>query len=100
MSRELPAGTRRLFSGYASPPEAELPAPLLFARLLEDGDPADLAWLFQNFPEADVAAWLERHGRRQLSRRSRAFWEVVLGGSAASDGDTDPDSLRNDLWPL
>jgi hypothetical protein len=98
LSRELPAGTRRLFSGYASPPEAELPAALLFARLLEDGDPADLAWLFQTFPEADVAAWLERHGARQLSTRSRAFWGVVLGGSSASD--TDPETSRNDLWLL
>jgi hypothetical protein len=46
-------------------------------------------------PEAELAAWLERHGGRKLSRRSRAFWEVVLAavpGPAAESGDL--------LWPL
>jgi hypothetical protein len=71
----------------------------VIARLLEDGDGADLAWLTETVAEDDLAAWLERHGGRQLSRRSRAFWEVVLAtvpghsaGAASEAGDL--------LWPL
>jgi len=49
-------------------------------------------------PEADLAAWVERHGRRKLSRRSHAFWQAVL------DVQYDPADSDNtqgtDLWPL
>jgi len=57
----------------------------VIARLLEDGDGADLAWLCEAVPEADLAAWLSRHSRRKLSRRSRAFWHTVLGVPAAPE---------------
>lgn len=46
-------------------------------------------------PEAELAAWLADRGGRKLSRRSRAFWEVVVGspsGPQAGGG--------SDLWPL
>jgi len=95
----LPAGARRLFPHY---PEEDLDprrAPsLLISRLLEDGDAADLAWLLETVPEPEIAAWLARHGRL-LSRRSRAFWGLVLGV------ETGPVSLENRpdaeaLWPL
>lgn len=89
----IPPGARRLFPGYE---ERDLQgSPLLIARLLEDGDREDLAWLTSAVPEEDLAAWLARHGGRQLSRRSRAFWEVVLGrpaGERPEAGDL--------LWPL
>jgi hypothetical protein len=92
----LPAATRRLFSGYD---EADLTpgraASLLIARLLEDGDAADLAWLRENLSEPALAGWLARHGGRQLSRRSRAFWEIVLGRAA---GPAHPQAEA--LWPL
>ena len=99
MSPAVPAGTRRLFAAWD---EADLrperaPA-LLIARLLEDGDAADLAWLLESFPEPEVAAWLARHGGRQLSRRSRAFWQVALGVEAAPAGDGIPEADL--LWPL
>jgi hypothetical protein len=92
----VPARTRRLFTAWD---EADLtpgraPA-LLIARTLEDGDAADLAWLLATFPEPEVAAWLARHGGRQLSRRSRAFWQVALGVEAVPRlPEADP------LWPL
>jgi hypothetical protein len=91
----LPAGARRLFPHYE---EGDLDlgrAPsLLISRLLEDGDAADLVWLLEAFPEPELAAWLARHGRL-LSRRSRAFWGVVLGVEA---GPVNP--VAEALWPL
>lgn len=90
---ELPEETRRLFSGYA---ETDLAAsPFLICRLLEDGDSHDLAWLCRTLPEPELALWLEARGGRQLSVRSRAFWEVVLNRKA---GDEAPS--RSALWPL
>jgi len=64
-------------------------------RLLEDGDGADLAWLCETVPEAALADWLGRHGGRQLSRRSRAFWETILGHRSGPARET-----GSDLWPL
>jgi hypothetical protein len=88
---EIPPETRRLFPGYDSNPGL----PFLIARLLEDGDEADLRWLTRNVPEAELTTWLEQRGGRQLSVRSRAFWEAVLGRPAGGEA-----SIRKDLWPL
>jgi hypothetical protein len=76
------------------------PDPCVLARLLEDGDRADLAWLCRQMPDGALAAWVERHGARRLSRRSLAFWAVVL-----ERGDLQPERLpelahRRELWPL
>ena len=73
----------------------ERSASLLIARLLEDGDAADLAWLTSRLPEPALADWFSRHGGRQLSQRSCAFWEQVLGCPA---GATHPEA--ESLWPL
>ena len=86
----LPEGTRRLFPHYD-----EVGDSLLIARLLEDGDAADLAWFFGRFPESEIADWLTRHGGRLLSARSRAFWEDVLGRPS---GPGHPAAAA--LWPL
>jgi hypothetical protein len=91
LSVDLPEDTRRLFPGYA-----DLEAsPFLIGRLLEDGDSHDLAWLCRTFPEAELALWLEARGGRQLSVRSRAFWEMVLDRSAGGEV-----ASRSALWPL
>jgi len=96
---DLPAGTRRLFAAWdEAAVTAERAPALLIARLLEDGDAADLTWLLATFPEGEVAGWLARHGGRQLSRRSRAFWQVALGVEAAPAGDGIPEADL--LWPL
>jgi hypothetical protein len=92
----LPAGARRLFAAWDEEDlTPERASSLLLARLLEDGDAADLTWLTATFPEPEIAAWLARHGGRQLSRRSRAFWEVMLGGEASP---ANPEAKA--LWPL
>jgi hypothetical protein len=92
----LPPGARRLFAHWADEDLTPERAPSLrIARLLEDGDAADLAGLLATTPEAEIAAWLARHGGRQLSARSRAFWEIVLGVAA---GPGRPEAGA--LWPL
>ena len=90
----LPAGARRLFPGYDQPADLAVGS-FVVGRLLEDGDGADLAWLCESVPEADLAAWLARHGGRRLSRRSRAFWEVVLGRPSGPAAEA-----ASRLWPL
>jgi hypothetical protein len=93
-----PAHALRLFPGLeeGGPDHPVDPAsPQVIARLFEDGDARDLAWLTAEVPEERLAAWFERHAARQLSRRSRAFWEVVLGRPAAAEP-----TERRDLWPL
>lgn len=94
---QIPEETRRLFPGLLSGDiESDLGAsPLLIARLLEDGDSHDLAWLCRTLPEAELALWLEARGGRQLSVRSRAFWEIVLGREAGPEA-----SSKSALWPL
>jgi hypothetical protein len=92
MARAVPAHALRLFPGHDES-GLDPSSPHVIARLFEDGDSRDLAWLTEDLPEERLAAWLERHGRRQLSRRSRAFWEVVLGRSAGAP-------LGSELWPL
>jgi hypothetical protein len=97
----VPEGTRRLFPHYEEVALTSQGHSLVIARLLEDGDAVDLAWLFGRFSEAEVADWLARHGGRLLSARSRAFWEDVLGvsaGSAGSAGPAHPEAKA--LWPL
>jgi len=93
---EPPPALQRLCP-HLSPDEAVAGAPsgFLYARLLEDGGGADLRWLFRVAGEPAVAAWLAQHGGRALSRRSRAYWEIVLGVSAPA-----PSEAAHELWPL
>lgn len=92
MQPTLPPDTERLFPD-ALPGAGE--RSFLFGRLLEDGDGADLRWLFASVPEEAAAAWLRERGGRQLSARSRAFWEVVLGVAAGPASE-----IARELWPL
>ena len=65
------------------------------ARLLEDGDREDLAWLAGELGVPALAAWVARHGARRLSRRSRALWFAALGL-----GEPPRASAAEALWPL
>jgi hypothetical protein len=67
----------------------------LIARLLEDGDREDLAWLARAVGREALAAWLARHGSRRLSRRSRAF-----AAAALEIEDPGPLPSAEALWPL
>jgi hypothetical protein len=66
----------------------------VIGRLLEEGDRDDLRWLAGEVGEERLGRWLAERGKRQLSRRSRAFWALVLAAAAP------PDETENPLWPL
>lgn len=90
-----PPGVRRLFPGYASAALGDLG--LVAERLLEDGDRADLRWLFTRYGEAAVRDWFVTRGARRLSARSCRFWSTVLD---APLGDGDRAAVASALWSL
>jgi hypothetical protein len=93
-----PAGVQRLLGTLGRSPEELLSAAgrsHLLARLLEDGDAADLRWLVRTVGRGVLAEWLAAHGGRLLSRRSRAFWSLALERPAPP-----PHPLAAALWPL
>lgn len=92
----LPPASRRLFAHYAQDRlSVEETIQFVIGRLLEDGETGDLRWLAQTISEERLADWLRRRGGRQLTRRSRSFWQVVLGLTVAPPAF---DSAK--LWPL
>lgn len=92
----IPPAVGRHFIG-TGPVDLDRPADrsLVLARLLEDGDRADLAWLARAVAPAEIAAWLARYGARRLSRRSRALWTAALG---LPNPPAPPAAAE--LWPL
>ncbi len=86
-----PQTTHRLFPELDE--DAGLtPDDFVIGRLLEDGDRTDLRWLCSAAGRDRLGAWMARRADRQLSRRSRAFWSLVL--------DTRTADRDNPLWPL
>lgn len=51
---------------------------VIIERILERGSWEQLRWLFNTFGEAEVAAWMRKHGFRLLSKRSFALWRLAL----------------------
>ena len=114
MAVALPEAARRLFGNPGDPGDvgaaaraadvpvldAASPDPYVMARLLEDGDREDLAWLCRQLPAGALAAWVERHGARRLSRRSLSFWAVTLGRPDLLPERQPALERRRDLWPL
>ena len=64
-------------------------------RLMEEGSGEELRWLLHAVGRDALAALVARRGGRVLSRRSRAFWERVLGVASSP-----PHPLAHELWPL
>ena len=89
-----PAGLARLFPHHRTADlDGTAHRPFLIGRLLEEGDSADLRWLAGCCPEGDLAEWVRRAGRRQLSRRSLSFWTALL------DLDLEP-ADEDPRWPI
>jgi hypothetical protein len=85
----VPAETARLFPHLAGGVPLERKSrDFLIARLLEEGESADLTWLTSTVPVDELREWVRARGNRQLSRRSLRFWTLVLGvESSAEPGD-------------
>ena len=68
---------------------------LVIARVLEEGNRGELAWLAGEVGRDAIAAFVRDLGGRKLSGRSRRFW------SRALQVDSSPlPSLAEELWPL
>jgi hypothetical protein len=87
--------TRRLFP--------ELPTAVLSTReardyvvirLLGEGDSHDLRCLASTCPESTIRRVFLHRGR-QLSRRDRAFWSLLLAVEPPAENP-----LASELWPL
>lgn len=91
-----PAGTRRLFPGDEVEallgPEG---AGEVIARVLEEGDSADIRWLVRRYTVEALREWVRRCGGRRLSRRSRRFWEALLDVRCV-----EPSPVATELWLL
>jgi hypothetical protein len=91
----LPPAVADRFPGYD---HAALRQParrdFVLARLMEEGTGAELRWLLAVVGSERLAALLAARGGRLLSRRSRAFWERVLGVASSA-----PHPLARELWP-
>jgi hypothetical protein len=93
---KLPRVTRRLFSNYANSDRLAAESPeFVIGRVLEEGVSDDLRWLFARFSNTQIEEWLERRGSRQLSRRSRLFWGLILKHPVA-----EPPDINQLLWPF
>ncbi len=100
-SLAVPDSVQRLFDGYeASILGTAEQRDFLIGRLLEDGDRRDLAWLSAEVGAAALADWIRRRGERQLSRRSRLFWQKVFRMDTETEPQADRRALREELWPL
>lgn len=91
----LPETARRLFAHVPAVAADASAKNLIVGRLLEEGDSGDLCWLVEEVGEETVADWVRERGGRQLSCRSRRFWERVLRVEAAM-----PAEVGEELWPL
>ena len=91
----MPSRTRRHFAAGEADLAAAGARGAALARLLEDGDREDRAWLAGELGRPVLAAWVARHGARRLSRRSRALWFVALGL-----GEAPRNPAAEALWPL
>ena len=96
MNDSLPHSTHRLFAHYRDRDLlAEENLDFVIGRLLEEGNGDDLRWLTTVVTEPELARWLALRGDRQLSRRSRCFWELTL---ETSSREASLGSIQT--WPL
>jgi uncharacterized protein DUF6922 len=54
-------------------------APFILERVLEYGSLASVRWAIDIYGTERIKAFLRERGRRTLSRKTLAFWTLVLG---------------------
>ena len=70
---------------------------LTLARILEEGDRAELAWLARELGRDAIVEFVRERGGRKLSARSRRFWCRAFG---IADDEPPRHPLAEQLWPL
>jgi hypothetical protein len=70
---------------------------LTLARILEEGDRADLAWLAREAGREAIVTFVRELSGRKLSARSRRFWCRAFG---ISEAEPPRHPLAEQLWPL
>ena len=76
---QLPTDTAWLFPEYDfATMDLEHHAGVVIERVLERGSWEQVRWLFATYGEERVAAWVQRHRFRLLSKRSFALWRLAL----------------------
>lgn len=59
--------------------DVEADAELVMERVLEYGTRTELRWLFAHYGQDKIRDFVRRRGYRALSRRTFAYWRLVLG---------------------
>jgi len=78
--RHLPADAKWLFPEYDFETiQVDTHQGVIIERILERGSWEQVRWLFTTYGEERVTDWVQQHGFRLLSKRSFAFWRLVLG---------------------
>ncbi len=90
-----PSAERLFFDVSPSALESEDAEGFVVIRLLDVGDSTDLRGLFSQLSEPVVCRHFIERGSRQLDRRSRALWSLLLD---ADPGDGSP--LGEDFWGI
>jgi len=50
----------------------------IIERVLQFGNRTEIRWLFNTYPEKEIANWVRQFGKDKLPQPHRAFWQVVL----------------------
>ena len=80
VTHRLPSDSAWLFPEYDfEAMDLERHSGVIIERVLERGTWEQTRWLFATYGEECVAAWVQRHGFRLLSKRSFALWRLALG---------------------
>ena len=95
----IPGETERLFAHHhRSALDTAAGGVFVALRLAEEGDRRDLRWLVERVGETELCRILDRHGERQLSRRSLEFWRRVLDLPSTGPID-DRARAAAEVWP-
>jgi hypothetical protein len=73
-------------------------APFVLERLLEYGSLAAVRWTLRAYGRDRIADFLRGRGRRTLSRKTLAFWTLILGLEGEECFQTSSLRCSRPLW--
>lgn len=78
--------------------ETEIHAPFILERILEYGSLAAVRWAMGVYGAEGLKRFLLRRGRRVLSRKTLAFWILILGLEAEPCFETSSLARSRTFW--